>query len=26
VQCKTMEEMPDIECKCAHAGCKGKID
>jgi metallothionein len=26
VQCETMEKMPDIECKCGHAGCKGKID
>jgi hypothetical protein len=26
VQCETMEKMPDIECKCGHSGCKGKID
>jgi hypothetical protein len=26
VQCETMEKMPDIECKCGHTVCKGKID
>jgi hypothetical protein len=26
VQCETMEKMPDIECKCGHPVCKGKID
>ncbi|MBZ5643563.1 MAG: hypothetical protein LAO19_12450 [Acidobacteriia bacterium] len=23
-QCEAMEKMPDIECSCTHAGCKGK--
>lgn len=23
-QCEAMEKMPDIDCTCAHAGCKGK--
>jgi len=26
VQCEAMEKTPDIECKCGHPGCKGKID
>jgi hypothetical protein len=26
VQCETMEKMPDIECKCGHPVCKGKVD
>jgi hypothetical protein len=26
VQCETMEKVPDIECKCGHVVCKGKID
>jgi hypothetical protein len=26
VQCETMEKTPDIECKCGHGVCKGKID
>jgi hypothetical protein len=26
VQCETVEKMPDIECKCGHTVCKGKID
>ncbi len=26
VQCETMEKIADIECKCGHPGCKGKID
>jgi hypothetical protein len=23
-QCEAMEKTPDIDCSCAHAGCKGK--
>jgi metallothionein len=25
-QCEAMEKTPDIDCKCGHAGCKGKIE
>lgn len=24
-QCEAMEETPDIDCSCAHPGCKGKV-
>lgn len=24
IECETMEKMPDIDCSCAHPGCKGK--
>jgi hypothetical protein len=23
VECEAMEKMPDIDCLCKHAGCKG---
>jgi hypothetical protein len=26
VQCESMEKMPDIDCKCGHPVCKGKIE
>jgi hypothetical protein len=26
IQCESMEKVPDIECKCGHPECKGKID
>jgi hypothetical protein len=24
-QCEAMEKTPDIDCKCRHAGCHGRI-
>jgi metallothionein len=26
VQCESMEKMPDLDCKCGHPACKGKIE
>jgi len=26
VQCESMEKVPDIDCKCGHPVCKGKIE
>ncbi|HET6143911.1 MAG TPA: hypothetical protein VFE02_10400 [Candidatus Acidoferrales bacterium] len=26
VQCEAMETTPDVDCKCGHPGCKGKIE
>jgi hypothetical protein len=26
IECETMEDTPDIECTCLHAGCKGAVD
>src|SRR5262249_46836174 len=23
-QCETMEHTPEVDCKCGHAGCKGR--
>jgi hypothetical protein len=25
-QCEAMEKTPDIDCKCGHPGCKGRIE
>jgi len=25
-ECAAMEKTPDVDCKCGHAGCKGKIE
>jgi hypothetical protein len=25
VECEAMEAMPDIDCRCNHADCKGHI-
>jgi hypothetical protein len=25
-ECAAMEKTPDIDCKCEHTGCKGKIE
>jgi hypothetical protein len=24
-QCEAMKDTPDIDCRCTHAGCKGRI-
>jgi hypothetical protein len=26
VACEAMESMPDIDCHCEHADCKGHVD
>jgi hypothetical protein len=26
IACETMEGMPDIDCHCGHAVCKGETD
>jgi hypothetical protein len=26
VQCETAAKTPDIDCKCGHPGCKGRVD
>jgi hypothetical protein len=26
IACETMEKMPDIDCHCGHADCKGETD
>src|SRR5580692_227539 len=25
-QCETMEDMPDLDCKCSHSVCKGRTE
>jgi hypothetical protein len=25
-QCETMEEIPDVDCKCPHSVCKGRTE
>ena len=25
-QCEAMGETPDIDCRCGHAKCKGRVD
>ena len=24
VECEAVKHMPDIDCRCTHAGCKGR--